>query len=425
MNKLIVALLIFSLAACNREQPIVEKEYADSLVNQITVGPFRKSIEGDVVFWNNRAVQQPDNTIARSKLVHALINRFHMAFNISDLVKADSIQEQLINYPSAETGQLLTAVSIKMLRHQFYLAANLLARARERNEDRQAVSLLTSDVDFELGNYTDASIVLASNKSAFDYAYNFRTSKVKHYYGKTEEAIAHTLKAAELTSNPYLKSAALSNGADLYLHIGEAEKAYQLYKKCIGLTGNDIHSLTRIGWIALAHDQNLSIAINIFQFLRRITKSPEPLLMMATAYELSDKAKSLAYAKEFENLITQKEFGNMYNKYLVQLYTGILNNPQKAVEVAKRELNNRAIPQTFAWYAWALASAGKKEEALNVYKEKVSGKRLEGIELFWMGKMMAQLNKNYNALLFFREAEKNIYDLTPSMVNELRLHLDD
>jgi len=49
----------------------------------------------------------------------------------------------------------------------------------------------------------------------------------------------------------------------------------------------------------------------------------------------------------------------------------------------------------------------------------VSGKPLEGLELYWMGKYMQAQNKGFTAKQFFKAAYKNRYDLGPSMVNDL------
>ncbi|MBK7885555.1 MAG: hypothetical protein IPJ81_18475 [Chitinophagaceae bacterium] len=112
-------------------------------------------------------------------------------------------------------------------------------------------------------------------------------------------------------------------------------------------------------------------------------------------------------------------YGNMYNKYLIQLYTGILHDDAKAEEVAKKELENRTTPQTYSWYVWSLFCNNKIDEAYTVYKKNVSGKPLEGLELYWMGKLMKGLNKGYNANEFFKEAVKNRCDLSPSVVKDL------
>ena len=114
----------------------------------------------------------------------------------------------------------------------------------------------------------------------------------------------------------------------------------------------------------------------------------------------------------------------MYNKYLLQLYTGILHDPARAESMAKDELINRATPQTYAWYAWALFVNGKKQDAYRVFEKYVSGQPLEGLELYWMGKMMKGLDKGYNAQEFFKAAYQTRYDLGPAIEADIQKELD-
>jgi tetratricopeptide (TPR) repeat protein len=109
----------------------------------------------------------------------------------------------------------------------------------------------------------------------------------------------------------------------------------------------------------------------------------------------------------------------MYNKYLIQLYTGTLNKPAKAVAIAAAELLNRNTPQTQAWYAWSLFKNGNTKQAIKIFSEKVSTKPLEALELYWMGKMLKQLGKPQMANKYFIEAAKNKYDLNPSINHDL------
>jgi hypothetical protein len=55
----------------------------------------------------------------------------------------------------------------------------------------------------------------------------------------------------------------------------------------------------------------------------------------------------------------------------------------------------------------------------------VSGKPLEGLELYWMGKYMQAQDKDYNAKEFLKAAYKNRYDLSPGMVRELEKGLKE
>jgi hypothetical protein len=94
------------------------------------------------------------------------------------------------------------------------------------------------------------------------------------------------------------------------------------------------------------------------------------------------------YALEFADKASQSMYGDMYNKYLIELYCGILHTPEKALPLAKREIEVRPTAQAYAALAWTLYSNGLSTKAMQTYEGYVSGKGLEGLELYWMGKMM-------------------------------------
>jgi hypothetical protein len=137
-----------------------------------------------------------------------------------------------------------------------------------------------------------------------------------------------------------------------------------------------------------------------------------------------DSALQKKYATEFDQKACAPVYGNMYNKYLIELYTGILHDPARADALSERELGNRATSQTWAWRAWALFANNKRGDAWRVYEEHVSGKPLEGLELYYMGKLMKGMNKGYDAMEFFKAAEKNKYDLSPGLMKDLQKQLD-
>ncbi len=128
---------------------------------------------------------------------------------------------------------------------------------------------------------------------------------------------------------------------------------------------------------------------------------------------------SKKYALQFAKQAGDPRYGHMYSKYLIDLYTGILNDPAKAVQLSREEISNRPTPQVFAWYAWSLYCNGQPEEAFKIFKGYVSQKPLEGLELYYMGKMMQGLQKGYNAQQFFSAARKNRYDLSPAKIKDL------
>ena len=109
---------------------------------------------------------------------------------------------------------------------------------------------------------------------------------------------------------------------------------------------------------------------------------------------------------------------------MIELYTGILQDPARAEQISKRETGNRTTPQTNAWYAWCLFSNNKKKEAYDLFEKNVSGRALEGLELYWMGKLMQGIGKGYNAQAFFKAEYINKYDLSPGILKDLEKQLE-
>lgn len=425
---LIGALLtLLSLASCTGKKPLVEQSYVDSLINHYSLPPYAKSIEEDGLFWKNRMQEQPENFVAKDKYVHALIARFHLFSHISDLKAADSILVELNKQPPSSTsGIKLTLANVRMLQHQFRPATELIKEVEHSGELAGAVRMMKFDADFELGNYTDAKLALLANDRKSEYAYQFRFAKQQDHEGLTEGAISHMEEAASVSQNPYLKTTALSNAADFSMHSGKIYKAYELYKQCITLNPADFHSMEMLAWLSLVYDNNVQGAVQIFNFLKTKIHSPHILLQLSRAYELTDRSMAIKYALQFVKEVKDPVYHDMYNKYLIELYSGLLNDPSKALSIAKKEIGNRSTPQTYAWLAQALYSNGQPDLAYNIFKEKVAGHSLEGMESFSIAKLLISTGKEKEAREYLKAAKNNYYELTPSMARDLyRLQEND
>jgi hypothetical protein len=419
MKYFLYCLILTACFSCNQNRSIVQESFIDSLIENYSPSIIALTNEKDLEFWKSRVDTMPESFVNLQKYSAALSMRFHIDGDVRDLKKADSIMEKIADQ-YREPGPLLTLAGYKMLQHRFKEAKNYIDTVVAMKAEKYATQMMLFDASFELGDISQASMILKKNYAPGDYAYNFRLSKQDHYTGELDKSIEHMLKASELSgSSPYLQTTALSNTADLYIHSGELKKAVELYKQCIRFNSCDFHSMMGLGWIALVHDRNEKLATKIFSFVHGKLKSPDPLFKLSQAAELTDANAAKKYARAFVQQASQPVYGNMYNKYLIQLYTGILNDPASALAIAQREMSNRTTPQTYAWLAWCLYKNGREEDALNVYRNYVSGRPLEALELYWMGKMMKGLGKGYNAQQFFKAAKKNKYDLCVKERREL------
>ncbi|MBI3719533.1 MAG: hypothetical protein HY252_13195 [Sphingobacteriales bacterium] len=420
---------VIILASCKQEKVVIaDSAFTDSLIANYTLPAAIKANEDELQFWLSRIKPQTPDIVNDARYASTLAARFTLLGDITDIKKSDSVLKRLdaaFSHKEASPNVSLLANAIRQ--HRFKEAETYLEKARTIGIKKYEVFSLGFDVDFELGRYDQAQAELRVIRSSDDYGYFFRKSKWEHFKGNMDSAIAAMYKATELArSNDWLRLAALSNEADLCIHNGELEKAYELYQQSVKINAADYHSITAIGWIALVHDKNDSLAEKIFQFVHSKIKSPDPLFKLyQMAQGKKDTVLEKRYATEFANQANDSLYGNMYNKYLIEIYTGILKDPAKAEAIAKKEIEGRSTPQTYAWYAYSLLTNNKKEEAYKVYEQFVSGKPLEGLELYWMGKLMQTFNKGYNAMEFFKAAHKNRYDLSPAMADDLENELKE
>jgi hypothetical protein len=423
VKKILFGFLLIILVSCKCNESYVNALFIDSLISNYKPAQIATINQADLQFWKNRVRGMPENFANLFKYSSALAGRFHMYGDIKDLIKADSIMKEIAGKFN-EPGMWLSLAGYKMMQHQFAEAKQYIDTVIQMKAEKYAAQMMLFDVDFELGNEFNSGYVLRKMYSPKDYAYNFRLSKYDHYKGKIDSSVVHMMKAASLAdASPYLKTAALSNAADLLVHGGELKKASELYKQCIRFNSCDFHSMMGLGWIALVHDGNDSLARKIFAFVSTKLKSPEPLLKLSQSYELNDTVASKKYAADFIAQASLPVYGSMYNKYLIQVYTSILNSPAQALAIAQKEIISRCTPQTASWLAWCLFLNNRNEEAYQTYKQFVSGRALEALELYWMGKMMKGLGKGYNAKQFFKATEKNRYDLSPAMKKDLDKNL--
>jgi hypothetical protein len=421
---LLCLLAITYLSSCKTPpKKIVAIDFVDSLINNYTTPQAVINNNADLQFWKKRIVPGIADIGNTSKYAAALISRFHLAGDIKDVQTADSVlQKTAFDFNGKESGPYFSLMGHCILQHRFKEADSMLHLAMNICLKQYETDAASFDVDFESGRMGMAESHLQKINFPNDYGYQFRKSKMMHYKGDLDASITAMQAAVDLSGqNDVLKLAALSNVGDLFIHAGKLDKAYQCFVQCVLQNPADLHSIMGIGWVALVKDKNDSLAERIFRFVAGKTQSPEPLFkLVCAADQRGDTVLQLKYALLFEQKASDAIYGNMYNKYLIQLYTGILHNPAKALAIAKKELDNRRTPQTNAWYAWAMLCNNKKEEAYTIYQKYISGKPLEGLELYYMGKLMQTLDKGYNAKQYFEQARKNEYDLSPAIVKDLQ-----
>lgn len=417
-------MLFVGLASCGKKKALVENNFIDSTIHRYSKD-FNKNfteLETDLKFWKDRTIGKPADIVNAVKYANALIGKFKLTGDVKYIHQSNSILFEVSkNYNHKESSIFSSLSNHYILQHRFNEADSMFKKANSIGLKTYNKLIGLFDIQFELGLYHLAEKSLIQLHQYNDFGYQFRISKLMHYKGDIDSSIKAMKIAAELVSNnEALLQNAQSNLADLYLHNNDVKNAYTNYKACLQKNSSDLHSLMGLGWLALINDYNDSLAKDIFEFAVTKTELPDPIFKLVLWAQFKfDSTEEYKYAKLFEQKATQPIYGNMYNKYLIQLYTQILNNPKNAVELARKEITNRATPETYSWLVYTLANNKEFDEADKLYKKFVEGKPLEGLELYYMGKYMQSKNKVYNAKQYFKEAAKNKFDLSSRIMKDI------
>jgi hypothetical protein len=423
---LFVSVLLFSCG--QQHKPIVEPGSIDSLLLKANDTTLDHSIQSELNFWGQRINQDPGGFVNEEKYAYALESRFHHSGDISSLLSADSLLSLLKEKTkSGEANILRSLARIAISRHQFPRADSLIQTALILGSEKYHSKLMQFDVLFELGQHKWAEEILQSIYSTNEYGYFFRKARWFHYKGDLDSSIYAMQQAVSLgEGNKGLQSAALSNLGDLYLHNDDAANAYKNYIACLQNNPGDMHSLLGIASIALLHDGADTLADKIIRFCESKTSAPDPLWRkIAIAEFRSDSATATRYANEFFAKASLPAYGNMYNKYLLDICTSHINNGGFAKTISLKEIQLRPGPQSYSWHAWALYKAGEKETALAIFEKHVSGKPLEALELYYMGIMLQETEKKNLGAKYLQAAQKNKYDLSPAKIEKIRQVLGD
>lgn len=410
-------------ASCSNRAPVIGQQFVDSLYHYYIPDSLLASNERELFFWHDRIRPGSADNISEAKYASGLINKFSLTGNIDYLNAADSVFKKIDTaFGHSLSAPLMSLVSLSIMHHRFSAANYFFNKACELGIKIYQQNILGFDVAFESGRYSEAAVYLKRVKSFGDYNYYFRRSKYDHLEGNTDSATSDLEHAVALAgTNSYLQNLAWSGLGDLLLHQGNSMASANALQQAIRINPADLHSILNLGWIALVYNEDTLQAGKLFQLALTRSRLPDPYYKL---YQMAqwrhDTSQAISFAEQFEQSATSLKYENMYCKYLIELYTTVLQQPQKAETLSYTELSNRATPQTYTWYAYALLCNNKKEKAYQVFKEQVAGKPIEGTELYYAGKILKAAGHGFDAGRCFDAALQNRFDLSPFMLEDIR-----
>jgi tetratricopeptide (TPR) repeat protein len=222
------------------------------------------------------------------------------------------------------------------------------------------------------------------NLNSFDYL--IRTAKWNDHIGNLDAAIKYMEKAmakAESSNLPSLKQWSYTNIADFYGHDGQINKSYDYFLKALAIDPNDAYAKKGIAWIVYSHERNPKEALRILNTITKDYQAPDYFLLKAEISEfLNDEPSKDRNLEAYRKAVQKSQYGDMYNAYNAKLYSENIKLVDSAIIIAKREIENRATPQSYDLLAWSLYNNGEHQKALEIVNQFVINKTYEPEALY-------------------------------------------
>ncbi|NRR91899.1 cell surface protein [Winogradskyella undariae] len=412
--------LLATMLSCNTKTVTKASDYSQYLSTNINTPDLLE----DVNFWTNKIENSSSSYSYLISRANANTKVFNITGEINYLIEAEKdllVANTIVK--DTDAGLLKNLAGNYISQHRFKEALALLKKAEANGKKLNGTKKMLFDVHLELGNYIYAEAYLNEIKNNSNFDYLIRLSKLEDHKGNLDGAIENMEKAmaiAESSNTKGMKLWSYTNIADFYGHAGEIEKSYTYYLKSLELDPNNAYAKKGIAWIVYSYENNPKQALNILNHITTYHNSPDYDLLKAeiAEYKNDDTLKS----QSLESYLTatdNKLYGEMYNKYSVMLFTDDLEMPDRALEIAKKEIENRATPQSYDLLAWSYFKKGDIAKANDIIEEFVIGKTFEPSVLYHVAEIYKAAGKTEKIQPIKEELLASLYELGPLMEQKI------
>lgn len=376
-------------------------------------------------FWSAKQEKTPHPVSYFSQLANAQNQLFDATGNIENLKKSEDYLLELNTKNNFEKcGELRALARNYISQHRFKESLELLKKAETIGDELESTQKMMFDVHMELGNFDTAKSYLEKVVDLNSFDYLIRTAKWNDHIGNLDAAIKYMEMAmikAESSNLKNLKIWSYTNIADFYGHDGQINKSYKYYLKALELDPNNAYAKKGIAWIIYSHERNPEEALRILTAITKEYSAPDYLLLKAEISEyLKDENSKNNYIAAYKKAIKNTQYGEMYNAYNAKLFAEDTTLIDSAITISKKEIENRATPQSYDLLAWAYYNKGDYKKALDIVNNHIINKTFEPEVLYHVAEIYKANNMNDELQPLKKELLGATYELGP--VTEIKIN---
>ncbi len=418
---LILATLLIASCGQSDESVVTRADDYDHFLGEVPSGHKSKYFQ----IWNSKIRPDSMQLTSFSIVAGEYARTFDQTGDIAYLKKAEQALLRGVEIAAIGKADFYRALARNYIsQHRFGEARLMADSAMAMGSGMRANHALQFDILMELGQYDAAEEHLGAIADMARLDYLIRLAKWSDHRGDLKKAIFSLELAAgkaESSNNPALIQWCYTNLADYYGHAGELGKSYRHYLKALELNPSNAYAKKGIAWIVYSHERRPAEAMRILDSVTTYYNAPDVWLLKADIAESTGDMRARSkYLDSYSRLVRNPDIGHMYNAHTIAFYLESTGQTDRAMELAKREVSNRATPQTLGLLAYAYYRNGDMEKALELVRSEVDGRTYEPQPLLYAAEIYKASGMYGRASELAADLEEAVYELGPKTENRLR-----
>jgi tetratricopeptide (TPR) repeat protein len=316
----------------------------------------------------------PDDVAAWNKIADARLRLLASTGDLVNLARATGAVEHSLKIATPEFNRagLALRVRVELASHRFKEAQQSAQQLRTIMPDSSYPLGLLGDAYLNLGEYEACERVwnelLGKEKNVL--ATEPRLAQLDLIHGRIGKACERYEKVVEAAQKlerdaPEVPAWAHVQLGELAFRSGDWDKAEQQYNAALAALPDYYSALEHLAELRGAQGK-LEEAVALYQRVIDRTARPEIIQALGDLYLFTGKPAEAKpwHARALEAYLASVEHGEvLYFHHLAGLYADGLNEPERAVYWARRDVALRQSLQSYDTLAWALYRAGSMAEA--------------------------------------------------------------
>lgn len=323
-------------------------------------------LDRSIAYFERKYQSDPYSYVLGARLADSYRLRFQAEADLSDLERAEEIARKVLRYSSDSAASYARLSTLALSRHDFTGAYRAARRAVEADPDDRGALATLFDAAMATGRSAVAESALSRMPGSSD-AHRLRASRWQASVGQIRSAVrSHREVCRELAAGPtrdQVRAWCLTQQAGLELELRGPGAASERFEEALDVRPGYRGAIEGLADLAYA-DRRWKRAEELY---RRILADAHPDLYLRMAEVLGargDAEEAADFERRFVRIATVEGREALFARPLAYYYARSQETHDRALAVARGDLERRATAESYETLAWVHLRRGELDRAL-------------------------------------------------------------